>query len=134
MQRVHHIGIAVNDMEESLALYRTLLKDIKIHREEVPDQEVSVAAIPLGDTQLELLQPTTGSSPVAAFIAKRGPGIHHLAFEVENIRESLKKLEEAGYRLIDREPRDGAMGMKIAFVHPRSTGGVLIELCQPAKT
>jgi methylmalonyl-CoA/ethylmalonyl-CoA epimerase len=130
MQRIHHIGIAVNNLDESLKIYETFLKDIHVHREEVPEQKVKVAGIPLGDSTIELLEPVSPDSPIAQFIEKKGTGIHHMAIEVDNIEETLKTLENSGYKLIDKTPRIGAMGMKIAFVHPKSTGGVLLEICQ----
>jgi methylmalonyl-CoA/ethylmalonyl-CoA epimerase len=132
MQKIHHIGIAVNNLDESLKVYKSFLHNIDVHLEEVPDQKVKVAAIPLGEGRIELLEPTSGESPIAQFMEKKGTGIHHLALEVDNIEKSLKDLEDAGFKLIDKTPRLGAMGMKIAFVHPKSTGGVLLELCQPA--
>ncbi|MCE1247688.1 MAG: methylmalonyl-CoA epimerase [Firmicutes bacterium] len=130
MQRVHHIGIAVENLETAVATYQAFLDDVEIEYEEVPSQKVKVAVIPLGDSRLEFLQPTSPDSPIAGFIEKRGQGIQHICIEVNDINEALKKLEEKGYKLIDKEPREGAMGMKIAFVHPKSTGGVLLELSQ----
>jgi methylmalonyl-CoA/ethylmalonyl-CoA epimerase len=130
MQRIHHIGIAVENLETAVATYKTFLKDVEVEYEEVPSQKVKVAVISLGDTRLEFLEPTAPDSPIAGFIEKKGQGIQHLCIEVDDVAESLKKLEEKGYKLIDKEPRDGAMGMKIAFVHPKSTGGVLLELSQ----
>ena len=130
MQRIHHVGIAVNNLEESAEVYKTFLKDIELEYEEVASQKVKVAVIPLGDSRIELLEPTAEDSPIAKYMAKKGQGIHHLCIEVDDVKEALKSMEEKGYRLIDKEPREGAMGMQIAFVHPKSTGGVLIELCQ----
>ncbi len=133
MQKISHIGIAVNNLEESVKLYETFLKDVQVHWEEVEDQKVKVAAIPLGDSKIELLEPTSDESPIAKFIEKKGTGIHHMAIEVDNIEEILEILDKSGFRLIDKKPRIGAMGMKIAFVHPKSTSGVLLEICQPKK-
>lgn len=130
MQKIHHIGIAVNKLDESVKVYETFLKDLEAEYEEVASQKVKVAVLPLGDSRIELLEPTSDESPIAQFMVKKGPGIHHICIEVDDVKESLKALEEKGYRLIDREPREGAMGMQIAFVHPKSTGGVLMELCQ----
>jgi methylmalonyl-CoA epimerase len=130
MQKIHHIGIAVNNLDEALKVYETFLKDIHVHREEVPQQKVKVAGIPLGDSTIELLEPVSPDSPIAQFIEKKGTGIHHLAIEVDDIEETLRTLEDSGYKLIDKTPREGAMGMKIAFVHPKSTNGVLLEICQ----
>lgn len=130
MQRIHHVGIAVKNLQESEKVYKSFLKDIQIHHEEVQDQKVRVAAIPLGESKIELLEPISDDSPIAGFIAKKGTGIHHIALEVDNIEEAMKSLADASYQLIDKTPRMGAMGMKIAFVHPKSTGGVLLELCE----
>jgi len=91
---------------------------------------VRVAMLPIGESRIELLEPTTSDSPISKFLAKRGPGIHHVAIQVENIRESLRKMKEEGARLIDEEPRTGAGGCLVAFVHPSSTGGVLVELVE----
>ena len=130
MQKIHHIGIAVENLETAVAAYQTFLEDVEIEHEEVPSQKVKVAVIPLGESRLEFLEPTSPDSPIAGFMEKRGQGIHHLCIEVDDVAEALKKLEEKGYKLIDKEPREGAMGMKIAFVHPKSTSGVLLELSQ----
>lgn len=130
MQKIHHIGIAVNKLDEAVKVYETFLKDLELEYEDVASQKVKVAVIPLGDSRIELLEPTADDSPIAQFMLKKGPGIHHICIEVNDVKESLAALEEKGYRLIDKEPRDGAMGMRIAFVHPKSTGGVLMELCQ----
>ena len=130
MQKIHHIGIAVNKLDEAVKVYETFLKDLELEYEEVESQKVKVAVIPVGDSRIELLEPTADDSPIAQFMLKKGPGIHHICIEVDDVKESLAALEEKGYRLIDKEPRAGAMGMKIAFVHPKSTGGVLMELCQ----
>lgn len=130
MQRIHHIGIAASNLEEATAIYKTFLKDVEIEYEEVPSQKVKVASVEIGESRLEFLEPTSPESPIAKFMEKKGPGIHHICLEVENIEEALATLEKNGYRLIDKEPREGAMGMKIAFVHPKSSGGVLLEISQ----
>ena len=128
--RVAHIGIAVRDMDEALRLYHEAL-GLPLHgRESVEGDGVNVAFLPAGDTELELLEATGPESPVARFIEKRGEGIHHIALEVDDVAETLKNLRDRGYRLIDEEPRIGAGGVRVAFVHPRSTSGVLIELCE----
>ncbi len=132
MQRLHHIGIAVENLDEAVKVYQTFLNDVEIHREEVPSQKVKVAAVHLRESSIELLEPTSDDSPIAKFIQKKGTGIHHICVEVDDIAGALSKLESSGYRLIDREPREGAMGMKVAFLHPKSTGGVLLELSQTA--
>ncbi|KLU58849.1 glyoxalase/bleomycin resistance protein/dioxygenase superfamily protein [Peptococcaceae bacterium CEB3] len=124
-----HIGIAVADLEEALSLYERLGLTCE-GREEVPGQGVSTAALPLGETRLELLQPTRADSPIGKFLAQRGPGVHHLALAVEDIEGKLKELKERGFRVIDEEPRPGAGGSKVAFLHPKGTLGTLIELVQ----
>lgn len=130
ISKVDHIGIAVKDLEEALKLYRDILQLEVTGVEEVPDQKVKVAFIPVGESKVELLEPTTDDSPVAKFIAKRGEGIHHITFRVDNLVKALEEAKAAGIRLIDETPRLGAGGAKIAFLHPKSTGGVLLELCQ----
>jgi methylmalonyl-CoA/ethylmalonyl-CoA epimerase len=128
--KLDHIGIAVSNLEESLKLYTETL-GMKLHgTETVAEQKVKVAFLPLGDTELELLESTSVDGPIAKFIETKGQGIQHIAFKVENIEKALKELKEKGVRLIDEEPRYGAGGAKIAFLHPKSTNGVLIELCQ----
>ena len=128
--RVAHIGIAVRNLDEALRLYHEALGLPLLGQEFVESDGVNVAFLPAGDTELELLEATAPESPVARFIEKRGEGIHHIALEVEDVAESLKILRDRGYRLIDEEPRIGAGGVRVAFVHPRSTSGVLIELCE----
>ena len=128
--RIAHIGIAVRDLDASLRLYQAAL-GLPLHgRETVESDRVAVAFLPAGGTEVELLQATDPDSPVARFIEQRGEGIHHIAIEVDDIEETLRTLRDRGYRLIDEEPRTGAGGARVAFVHPRSTGGVLIELCE----
>ncbi|WP_297062592.1 methylmalonyl-CoA epimerase [Thermococcus sp.] len=128
-KKIDHIGIAVKNLEEAIKVWEGLgLKVDEI--EEVPDQKVRTAIIHIGESRIELLEPTAEDSPIAKFIAKRGEGIHHIALGVDNIEEHLKELKEKGYRLIDEEPRIGAGGAKIAFVHPKAVTGVLLELCE----
>lgn len=128
--RIDHIGIAVEDLEEAAKIYRDFLQLKVTDIEEVPEQKVKVAFIPIGDSEVELLEPTSKDSPVAKFIEKRGEGIHHLAFRVENLEEALARAQAAGIQLIDETPRPGAGGARIAFLHPRSSNRVLIELCE----
>jgi len=131
--KIDHIGIATGGIAEVANFYREAL-GLKIEEiEEVADQKVRVAMLPIGESRIELLEPTTDDSPISKFLAKRGPGIHHVAIQVENIRESLRKMKEEGARLIDEEPRTGAGGCLVAFVHPSSTGGVLVELVENQK-
>lgn len=129
VKHISHIGIAVKDLDAGIAFYEKLGLVLE-GTEEVPSQMVKVAFFPVGDTRIELLAPTSDESPIAKFIEKRGEGIQHIAFAVENLPEALKATEADGIRLIDKEPRPGAHGAEIAFLHPKSTGGVLIEFCQ----
>jgi len=127
---VDHIGIAVKSIEESLKFWEAAM-GIKCHGvEEVAEQKVKTAFLPLGDTEIELLEPTNADSPVAKFIEAKGEGIHHLAIRVENLEEALAELKAKGIRLIDEKPRCGAGGAKIAFLHPKVTGGILLELSE----
>jgi len=128
-KKIDHVGIAVKNLEEAIKVWEGL--GLKVEEiEEVPDQKVRTAIIHIGESRIELLEPTAEDSPIAKFIAKRGEGIHHIALGVTNIEEHLKELKEKGYRLIDEEPRIGAGGAKIAFVHPKAVTGVLLELCE----
>jgi methylmalonyl-CoA/ethylmalonyl-CoA epimerase len=127
--KVDHIGIAVKNLAESARLYE-LLGISAAGVEEVAEQKVKVAFYPLGDTEIELLESTSPDGPIAKYIEKNGEGIQHLALRVENIEEALAELKEKGVRLIDEKPRYGAGGAKIAFVHPKSTGGILLELSE----
>jgi len=126
---IEHIGIAVTNLAASVAFYEQVfgLKCYSI--EEVADQKVRTAFFRIGQTKIELLESTDPEGPIAKFIEKKGEGIHHIAFAVENIDEHLRHAEKNGVRLIDANPRKGAEGLDIAFLHPKSTGGVLIELC-----
>ncbi len=128
-KKIDHVGIAVRNLDEAVKVWEGLgLKVDEI--EEVPDQKVRTAIIHVGESRIELLEPTSEDSPIAKFIAKRGEGIHHMALGVDDIEATLEHLQEEGYRLIDEKPRIGAGGAKIAFVHPKAVTGVLLELCQ----
>ena len=127
---IDHIGIAVESLRRAGAFYAAGLGLGISHQEDLPDRGLKVAFIPVGGLELELLEPTDPNSPVAKFLAKRGPGIHHVALRVDNIEAALHQLESRGVELLDKTPRPGAQGKRIAFLSPRSTGGVLIELCQ----
>ncbi|NLO44223.1 MAG: methylmalonyl-CoA epimerase [Candidatus Cloacimonetes bacterium] len=129
IKHISHIGIAVKDLDEGIAFYQKLGLTLE-GVEEVPSQKVKVAFFPVGDTRIELLAATSEDSPIAKFIEKKGEGIQHMAFAVDDLPEALKFSEEEGIRLIDKEPRPGAHNADIAFLHPKSTGGVLIELCK----
>jgi methylmalonyl-CoA/ethylmalonyl-CoA epimerase len=128
--RVEHIGIATRSIEDALKFWRDALGLEVIHAETVEEQGVRVAMLPAGEPRVELLEPTGDDSPVAKFLEKRGPGIHHVAVRVEDIRASLAQLKAAGARLIDEEPKVGAGGCLVAFVHPSASGGVLLELVE----
>jgi methylmalonyl-CoA/ethylmalonyl-CoA epimerase len=128
--KVDHIGIATHQIEEALALWRDVLGLQVESTEEVTEQGVRIAMLPVGETHIELLEPLSEASPVGKFLAKRGPGIHHVAIRVTDIRASLASLKEKGTRLIDETPRTGAGGCLVAFIHPASANGVLLELVQ----
>ncbi len=127
---IEHIGIAVNSLSEAIPFYEKVLGLKCYSIEEVADQKVKTAFFKVGMTKIELLESTDPEGPIGKFIGKRGEGIHHIAFAVEDIEEKLREVEAAGVRLIDTEPRRGAEGLSIAFLHPRSTFGVLTELCE----
>lgn len=129
IKHISHIGIAVQDLEDGIAFYEKLGLTLE-GVEEVPSQMVKVAFFPCGDTRIELLAPTSEESPVAKFIEKKGEGIQHIAFAVDDLPEELAKAEDSGIRLIDKEPRPGAHHADIAFLHPKSSLGVLIEFCK----
>jgi len=131
--KVDHIGVATRSIEESLKFWRDALGLEVKHTETVEEQGVHVAMLPAGEPRVELLEPTGPASPVAKFLEKRGPGIHHVAVRVEDIRASLARLKAQGARLIDEEPRVGAGGCLVAFVHPSASGGVLLELVEHAQ-
>ncbi|MDT5270697.1 MAG: methylmalonyl-CoA/ethylmalonyl-CoA epimerase [Acidobacteriota bacterium] len=128
--KIDHIGIATRGIEESLGFWRDALGLEVKHTETVEEQGVRVAMLPAGEPRVELLEPTGPDSPVAKFLEKRGPGIHHIAVRVADIRVALARLKAEGARLIDEEPRVGAGGCLVAFVHPSASGGVLLELVQ----
>jgi methylmalonyl-CoA/ethylmalonyl-CoA epimerase len=132
IKRVHHIGIAVKDLKESAALYERLL-GVKPHIEEAPCQQVTEAVFKLGEgVEIDLVEPMGPESTVAKFLESRGEGLHHIAFEVDDIDAELKSMEDKGVRLIDKEGREGVAG-RIGFLHPKSVSGVLVELLQPRK-
>ncbi len=128
--KIAHLGIATKEINEALRFWQDALGLEHIHSEVVEEQKVRVAMLPIGETNIELLEPTSEDSPISKFLEKRGGGIHHIAVEVEDIEKSLAKLKSEGMKLIDEAPRIGAGGCLIAFVHPKSTDGVLLELVQ----
>ncbi|NCC57369.1 MAG: methylmalonyl-CoA epimerase [Synergistales bacterium] len=127
---VDHIGIAVKSIDEALLFWQSSLGIKCTGVEEVEEQKVKTAFLPVGDTEIELLEATSEESPVAKFIEKKGEGIHHLAIRVDNLEAALAEMKDKGIRLIDETPRYGAGGARIAFVHPKSTGGILLELSE----
>lgn len=132
IKRIAHIGIAVKDLTDAQHTFQTLLNLQPSHVERVETQKVEVSSFHVGGTNLELTSGISEESPISKFIEKRGEGIHHMAFEVDDIHAELARLKAAGIRLIDEEPRMGADNFLVAFIHPKSAGGVLVELCQPA--
>ena len=130
---IEHVGIAVSSLESAITLYEKVFGLKCYNIEEVPDQKVRTAFFMIGATKIELLESTDPEGPIGKFISSRGEGVHHIALAVENIEEMLKLAEEQGIRLIDKVPRKGAEGLDIAFLHPKSTSGVLIEICEKVK-
>jgi methylmalonyl-CoA/ethylmalonyl-CoA epimerase len=130
--KIDHIAVAVTSIEEVLPLYRALGLEVA-HREEVAGQKVVTAFVPVGETRIELLEPTAQDSPVGKFLARRGPGLHHICFAVDGIEQALVELQARGFRLLQDAPAAGADGKKVAFLHPESGKGVLIELSERAR-
>ena len=128
--KINHLGIATKGIDEALKFWSDALGLENIHTEIVEDQKVRVAMLPVGESRIELLEPTSDDSPISKFLEKRGGGIHHIAVEVDDIRATLLQLKLKGMHLIDENPRIGAEGCLVAFVHPSSSGGVLLELVQ----
>jgi len=128
IQRINHVAVVVDDIERSLAFWRDALGMQMQELRSVPAEQSQVAFLPVQDSEIELVQPTTGDSGIAKYLAKRGPGMHHICLEVDDIAAMLAQLRGRGVRLINEEPRTAADGRKYAFVHPESTGGVLVEL------
>jgi methylmalonyl-CoA/ethylmalonyl-CoA epimerase len=125
---IHHLGIAVEDLDAAIATYEQLFGARVEHRETLPDQGVEAASLQVGDSRIELLHALGPETPVGRFLASRGPGMHHVAFQVADLTAELARLSAEGARLIDETPRRGLFGLQVAFVHPESTGGVLAEL------
>ena len=128
--KIDHVGIATKGIDQALSFWEDALGLENVHTEVVEDQKVRVAMLPLGESRIELLEPISEDSPISKFLEKRGGGIHHVAVQVDNIETSLKRLKDKGMRLIDESPRVGAEGCLVAFVHPSSANGVLLELVQ----
>ncbi len=131
--RIDHIGVAVEDLELALEFYRDQLELAEVHREVVSEQGVEAALLDIGENHVELLSPLGPDTPVGKFLARQGPGLHHVAYQVPDIEAALIKLRGAGMQLIDAEPRNGIRGSRVAFLHPRSSLGVLTEIVQPAE-
>jgi methylmalonyl-CoA/ethylmalonyl-CoA epimerase len=130
--RIDHVGVAVEQIEPALELYRDSLELEVAHREVVSEQGVEAVLLDVGENHVELLAPLGPDTPVGKFLARQGPGLHHVAYQVEDIEATLDALKKAGMRLIDEQPRGGIRGSRVAFVHPRATAGVLTEIVQPA--
>jgi methylmalonyl-CoA/ethylmalonyl-CoA epimerase len=133
IKSINHIGIAVKDLEVSLDTFKKLFQVSDVHTETVEAQKVKVASFKVGEVILELTQATDETSPIAKFIEKKGEGIHHIAFQSDNVNEELSRLKELNFALINENAVPGAHDMQIAFLHPKSTNSVLTELCQPSK-
>ena len=132
LSTIDHVGVAVESIDDALALYQDALGMPLVHRETVSEQGVDAALLDVGDSHIELLEPLSADTTVGKFLARRGPGLHHVAYRVASIEDTLQALSAAGVRLIDERPRIGIRGSQVAFLHPASTGGVLTELVQPA--
>jgi methylmalonyl-CoA/ethylmalonyl-CoA epimerase len=130
--RIDHIGVAVEEIEPALELYRDSFELTLAHREVVEEQGVEAVLLDVGENLVELLAPLSADTPVGRFLAKQGPGLHHVAYQVQDIEATLAQLREAGLQLIDQQPRMGIRGSRVAFMHPRATAGVLTEIVQPA--
>jgi methylmalonyl-CoA/ethylmalonyl-CoA epimerase len=131
--RIDHIGVAVDDLDEAISLYRDRLGMPLQHRETVEQLGVEAVLLGIGEGHVELLRPALPDSPVGRFLEQRGPGMHHVAYQTEDIDTALESVRESGLQLVDERPRAGIRGSRVAFVHPKSTGGVLMELVEPAK-
>jgi methylmalonyl-CoA epimerase len=130
---IHHVGLAVTDLDEAVATYLRLFEGTLEHREIVPDQGVEAASVLVGASRIELLAPTDEDTPVGRFLARRGPGVHHLAYEVDDVAVALDSLAAEGVELIDTVPRRGLFGLQVAFVHPDAVHGVLTEVVSVAR-
>jgi methylmalonyl-CoA epimerase len=131
--RIDHIGVAVDDLDAAIALHETTYGMALVHREVVEEQGVEAVLLDVGENHVELLRPLAGDTPVGKFLASRGPGLHHVAYQVPDIEAALAALRAAEVRLIDETPRTGIRSSRVAFLHPKSSGGVLTEIVQPAE-
>jgi methylmalonyl-CoA/ethylmalonyl-CoA epimerase len=132
LTRIDHIGVAVTDLDGAIALYEGTFGMPVVHRETVTEQGVEAVLLDVGEGHVELLRPLAEDTPVGKFLARKGPGLHHVAYQVEDVEQTLEALRQAGVRLIDETPRTGIRGSRVAFVHPAATGSVLTEIVQPA--
>jgi methylmalonyl-CoA epimerase len=132
LSAIDHVGVAVPSLDSALALYRDALKMPLVHREKVTEQGVDAALLDVGDGHVELLEPLHPDTAIGKFLDRHGPGLHHVAYRVESVEETLAACRAAGLRLVDESPRVGIRGSRVAFLHPASTGGVLTEIVQPA--
>jgi methylmalonyl-CoA epimerase len=133
LDRIDHVGVAVEDLDAALALYGQRLELAEVHRERVEEQGVEAVLLDVGEGHVELLAPLGPETPVGKFLARKGPGLHHVAYQTHDIEAEIERLRSAGLRLIDESPRVGIRGSLVAFLHPGATGGVLTELVQPAE-
>jgi methylmalonyl-CoA epimerase len=131
--RIDHVGVAVEDLDAGIALYEQTYEMTLVHRETVTEQGVEAVLLDVGENHVELLRPLAEDTPVGKFLAKRGPGLHHVAYQVTDIEAALASLRDAGVRLLDETPRTGIRNSRVAFLHPKSSGGVLTEIVQPAE-
>ena len=131
--RIDHVGVAVEDLDAGIALYEKTYAMTLVHRETVTEQGVEAVLLDVGENHVELLRPLAEDTPVGKFLAKRGPGLHHVAYQVTDIEAALASLRDAGVRLLDETPRTGIRNSRVAFLHPKSSGGVLTEIVQPAE-
>jgi methylmalonyl-CoA epimerase len=131
LSAIDHVGVAVPSIDSALALYRDALGMELVHRETVSEQGVDAALLDVGDSHVELLEPLSPDTPVGRFLSSRGQGLHHVAYRVASVQDTLQACRSAGLRLIDEQPRTGIRGSRVAFLHPASTGGVLTEIVQP---
>ncbi len=130
--RIDHVGVAVEDLDAAIALHEATSDMELVHRETVAEQGVEAVLLDVGENHVELLRPLSEDTPVGKFLAKRGPGLHHVAYQVEDIEATLSALREQGVRLIDQVPRTGIRGSRVAFLHPAASGGVLTEIVEPS--
>jgi methylmalonyl-CoA epimerase len=133
LSRIDHMGVAVEDLDAAIALYETTYGMEVVHREVVEEQGVEAVLLDVGENHVELLRPLDEETPVGRFLSKRGPGLHHVAYQVTDVQATLDTLRDRGLRLIDETPRTGIRGSRVAFLHPASSGGVLTEIVQPSE-